>query len=67
MLEKLGVKSVLRSRYGISVTDVRDYTPAKISAILKIIERSCRDVEGNANVSVLFTNLLFQIRKEGLS
>lgn len=67
MLEKLGVKSVLRSRYGISTVDVRDYTPAKISAILKIIERSCRDVEGNANVSVLFTNLLFQIRKEGLS
>lgn len=67
MLEKLGVKSVLRSRYGISTADVRDYTPAKISAILKIIERSCRDVEGNANVSVLFTNLLFQIRKEGLS
>ena len=67
MLEKLGVKSVLRSRYGISTVDVRDYTPVKISAILKIIERSCRDVESNANVSVLFTNLLFQIRKEGLS
>ncbi|MEI7541692.1 MAG: AAA family ATPase [bacterium] len=67
MLEKLGIKSILRNRYGISTTDIRDYTPAKISAILKIIERSCRDVESNANVSVLFTNLLFQIRKEGLS
>src|ERR1035437_217591 len=67
MLEKLGVKNVLRARYGISTTDVRDYSPVKISAIQKIIERSCRDVEGNANVSVLFTNLLFQIRKVGLS
>jgi DNA polymerase III delta prime subunit len=67
LLEKLGVKNVLRIKYGISTADVRDYTPAKVTAILKIIERACSDAESNANVSVLFTNLLFQIRKEGLS
>jgi len=67
MLEKLGLKTVLRPRYGINSSDVKDYAPEKITAIIRLLERSGADVEANANVGVVFSNLLFQIRKEGLS
>jgi DNA polymerase-3 subunit delta' len=67
MLEKLGLKSVLKLRYGIDPFNVRDYAPEKITAIIRLLERSGADVESNANVGVVFSNLLFQIRKEGLN
>jgi DNA polymerase-3 subunit delta' len=67
MLEKTGIKTALRPRYGISLSDVRNYAPGKIISILRLLERSGADVEANANVGVVFSNLLFQIRKEGLN
>jgi DNA polymerase III delta prime subunit len=67
MLEKLSVKSVMRSKYGINPADLREYSVKKIVKITALIEEYQRYLALNANVSLLFNNLFFEIRKEGLA
>jgi DNA polymerase III delta prime subunit len=67
MLEKLSVKSVMRSKYGINPDDLREYSVKKLVKITALIEEYQRYLVLNANVSLLFNNLFFEIRKEGLA
>jgi len=67
MLEKLEIKNTLMEKYGIDAGSARNYSVAKIAAILKIIEAAQRDLMANANFNILFNNLFFSIRKEGLN
>ncbi|MCE5300538.1 MAG: hypothetical protein LLG37_06670 [Spirochaetia bacterium] len=67
MLEKLGLKSVMRSKYGIDTAMVRDYTPKKVMKIIGLIEAASRDMSANANINILFNNLFFEIRKAGMT
>ena len=67
MLEKLAVKSVMRLKYGINTPDLRDYSVKKLVKITGLIESYQRYLALNANVSLLFNNLFFEIRKVGLS
>ncbi len=66
-LEKTGIKRVVKERYDIDPGSLRDYTAAKISSILPLLEAAQRDLLNNANNRVLFTTLFFNIRKAGLS
>lgn len=66
-MEKMGLKKAVQERYGIDAEKLRDYTAAKISVILTLIESAQRDLLNNANNRILFTTLFFNIRKAGLS
>jgi DNA polymerase III delta prime subunit len=67
MLERLGVKAVFGEKYGMASGVFRNYTERNIMNILKMIEAAQRDLMMNANISVLFAALFFNIRKEGLT
>ncbi len=67
MLEKMSVKSVMRSKYGINPSDLRDYNVKKLVKISALIEEYHRYMALNANVSLLFNNLFFEVRKVGLA
>lgn len=51
-------------KYGIEETNVMPVKAGAINAALKRIERAQRDLLMNANVNLLFTELLFKLRKE---
>jgi DNA polymerase III delta prime subunit len=62
----LGLKEGFGAKYGIDESQVKPVKAGVINAVLKRIERAQRDLLSNANVGLLFTELLFNIRKEGL-
>jgi len=64
ILEKLGLKQVLQRKYGLKQSDIKDCSVQGLSNILKLIESAQRDLMQNANVSLLFTNLFFNIRQQ---
>lgn len=65
MLLKLGVKNVFAEKYGLSADNTRDYSEKNMVNILRMIETAQRDLMMNANISLLFSGLFFNIRKEG--
>jgi DNA polymerase III delta prime subunit len=67
LLAKLSIKDVMLTKYGLNPSEIRDYSEKKLVNILKFVESAQRDLLSNANTSLLFTDLFFNIRKEGLS
>ena len=66
LLEKQGLKKILENKYGIDPREVKDYNARAIIRIMSLIEASQRDLMANANPNILFNNLFFMIRKEGM-
>ncbi len=65
ILEKLGIKELLSRKYGLIKSEIRVYSIRSLANIISLIESAQRDLMQNANISLLFTNLFFNIRKEG--
>jgi|GEM_PF-1122370 len=67
MLAELSLKRDALAKYGISAEMHRPLGIKKAASILALIESAQRELMENANTSLLLTELLFGIRKEGLA
>ncbi|HRQ43502.1 MAG TPA: hypothetical protein PLB12_04055 [Candidatus Goldiibacteriota bacterium] len=66
LLAKAGVKDVMKQKYSINSSEIRELSEKKIVNIIGLIESAQRDLLANANTGLLFSGLFFGIRKEGL-
>ncbi|PKL91757.1 MAG: hypothetical protein CVV21_06950 [Candidatus Goldiibacteriota bacterium HGW-Goldbacteria-1] len=66
LLAKAGVKDVMKQKYSINSSEIRELSEKKIVNIIGLIESAQRDLMANANTGLLFSGLFFGIRKEGL-
>ncbi len=67
MLDELSLKRDALAKFGIKAGMYRPLGLKKAVAILSLVEKAQRELMENANTSLLLTELLFGIRKEGLS
>lgn len=66
LLDKLGIKKIILSKYGIDINNLREMDVNVINKILKLINSAQSDLMSNANINLLLYTLLFNIRKVSL-
>jgi DNA polymerase-3 subunit delta' len=63
LLDRMGIKNLLLSKYGLDKNSLRDMDIKVVNNILKLIHSAQMDLMANANINLLLYNLLFNIRK----